>query len=110
MPFIALLYVSDDDTANAIRAGELPVTRKEIRYVGLYRWPTKADLRCNGCTSRKGNGWRRSREGWMECSTCGGRDRKVRRWIIGGLFDWLGCNLLRRVDTPRVFQNPPDWD
>lgn len=107
MAYIALVYVRDDDTAQAIIKGELPMSRKEVRYVGLYRWPTRDELTCDGCSSRKGNGWGRSPQGWMRCSTCGGRSRKVRRWLVGALFDWFGANLL--PDPPATFRTPEGY-
>jgi|SRR5688500_3592404 len=102
MPFLALIVVPDppdDHTPPQIECGKL---------VGLYNFPRRADLTCNGCSSRKGNGWRRSRNGWMICSTCGGRNSQVRRWLVGSLFDWLGANLLGE-HAPALFRTPEGY-
>lgn len=108
MPFIAVFHIPDDHTADAIRAGDIPVSRRDMRIVGLYQFPNRADLTCTGCTSSKGNGWGRAPEGWMRCSTCGGRSRNVRRWLVGGLFDWLGANLLGDK-APALFRTPEGY-
>lgn len=108
MPFIAIFHIPDDHTADAIVAGELPASRKEMRIVGLYEFPKRGAFTCDGCTSRKGNGWRRNRSGYLECSTCGGRSKRVRPWFAGGLFDWFGANLLGEK-APALFRTPDGY-
>lgn len=108
MPFIAIFHVPDDHTARAMVEGDVPVSRRDMRLVGLYEFPTKNDPVCTGCTSSKGNGWGRSPLGFMRCSTCGHRSRHVRRWFVGALFDWFGANLLGDK-APKMFQTPEGY-
>lgn len=113
MPFIVMLYVPDaDDVRGLVKAiSESDLTTDHIRTAGIYRWPLKADLSCQGFCSNKNHAspWRRNVRGHMECGVCGGRHVHTRKRFIGALLDYLGMNLLPRSNTPKVFQNPDRW-
>lgn len=103
MPFIALVYV-DDHTADLIRGGDAP-WQGSARTVGLFRYPTKADIGHKpGC---KSNGWSRDPGGWMCCSGCRNRNPKIRTFLIRALFDFLGANTF--PGAPSAFRTPLGW-
>lgn len=111
MPYIAIVHIPDDHTADAIIAGELPAGRREMKIVGLYDFPNRSELKCTGYCVRKGTGaWTRDRRGFMKCAICGSRNKRVRQWLARGLFDHFGANKLKREDTVGLFANPEGWD
>ena len=78
--------------------------------VAVHEWPNRAEVRngCYGCAKGKLSGWVRHSKGYMVCMTCGKRNPKVRRWFIGGLFDWFGANLLGN-NAPALFRTPEGY-
>lgn len=107
MPFIAIVYV-DDHTADAIRAGDAP-WEGSARTVGLFKFPSKDELKCRGfCTENGKSVWRRSRFGFLFCGVCGSRHRKTRAMFTGSLFDRFGANYLGDR-APAAFQTPEGY-
>lgn len=110
MPFIALVYIDDDHTAEAFME-DPPFADQGLRLVGVYDFPSRAELRrgCAGCTTggRKIQGWTRDKRGFMVCANCGGRNPNLRRWFVGALFDWLGANLYPHA--PALFRTPEGY-
>jgi hypothetical protein len=109
MPFIAIVHIPDDHTAESI-IGQAH-TMEQIygaRVVGLFDFPNRAELKCSGNCVRKGTGaWGRNRRGFMECTICGSRNRKMRHWLMGALFDYLGANLY--PNAPAAFRTPEGY-
>lgn len=108
MAFIAIIHINDDHTA--ARIAERYAHGDAGRIVGLYNFPSRAELRkgCLGCGKGKLVGWGRHGTGYMVCATCGGRNPKVRRWFTGALFDWFGANILGN-DAPALFRTPDGY-
>ena len=106
MPFIAIIHVPDH-TADAIRTVPLPAGHT---LVGIFDYPHyRKDLKCGGtCTVKNTGAWRRDPRGFMKCSICGSRNRNLRRWLIGALFDWLGSNQLGD-EAPAAFRTPEGY-
>jgi hypothetical protein len=114
MAFIALVHIPDHTAEHVIermgvveRFNELP---EGSRWVGLYEFPDRVELRkgCTGCTAgRKTTAWTRHKKGHMMCANCGGRNPNVRRWFVGGLFDWFGANLYPLA--PALFRSPEGY-
>lgn len=102
MPFLAIIHITDG--ADDIRESPLPPGHT---LVALHEWPDRAELRngCYGCAKGKLSGWVRHPKGYMVCMTCGKRNPRVRRWFIGGLFDWFGANILGN-NAPALFRTP----
>lgn len=107
MALIAIVHLPDHTTGDAVDITDLPDSAK---LVGVYEWPERAELRqgCYGCAKGKLSGWVRHPKGYMVCMMCNKRNPKVRRWFIGGLFDWFGANLLGK-DAPLLFQTPEGY-
>ncbi len=77
--------------------------------VGLYEFPRRSELTCNGnCVRGKTGAWSRHPDGYMKCSICGSRNKRVRRWLTDALFDWLGANLLGNA-APALFRTPDGY-
>lgn len=105
MPFIAIIIVPDHTTAMDIMSATLP---PDHRLVGVYEFPNRSELTCTGNCVRKGTGaWGRDKRGFMKCAICGSRNRNIRRWFAGGLFDWFGANLYPQA--PKLFQTPEGY-
>lgn len=109
MPFLAIVYVRDADTARALLDRKSDDTGFG-HLVGLYRFPNRAELTCKGfCANRKRmSPWRRHKRGHMVCGVCGGRHRETRRRLVGSLFDYLGANLLKNK-APALFRTPENY-
>lgn len=110
MGFIAVVYIGDDHTADAVVAGEISAKSwgGNSRIVGLFEYPSKSDPSCSGNCGRKTmNGWGRNPKGFLQCATCGSRNGKVRRWFIGHLFDMFGANMVE--DPPAAFRTPSGY-
>jgi hypothetical protein len=106
MPYIAIVHIPDHTTAQRI------IARLEHgdsgRIVGLFDYPTKSQLTCTGSCARKGmSAWGRDRMGFMKCVVCGKRNRSMRQWLIGSLFDFLGANLYE--GAPTAFRTPEGY-
>lgn len=112
MALLALVHIPDhtagpitEDSPIAALADGIP----GAMVVGVYEFPNRSELKCMGNCVRKGSGaWSRHKNGYMKCSICGSRNKNVRRWLVGGLFDWLGANLLGN-DAPALFRTPEGY-
>lgn len=106
MPFIAIVYVTDHTAASRI-------TRRYSsgdagRIVGLFRFPSRSELKCSGLCIENGKSmWRRSPRGFMFCGVCGSRARKTRSMFLGSLFDRFGANMIE--DAPAAFRTPEGY-
>jgi hypothetical protein len=105
MARIAIIHLSDH-TADDIRDANLPPGHT---LVGLFDYPRRIELKCTGTCVRKGSGaWSRDPRGFIKCSVCGSRNRKMRSWLIGHLFDLLGANLIND-SAPAAFKTPEGY-
>lgn len=108
MAFIAIVHI-DATSPDAINAQAH--TLEQIygsRVVGIFDYPSRRDLTCRGtCTVKNTGAWGRDRMGFMRCSICGSRNRNVRRWLTGALFDFLGANLY--PGAPAAFRTPEGY-
>lgn len=113
MPFIAVIHIDDHTAVGdpavaqvAIEQANLP---KGVRIVGIFEYPERKDIGCTGNCTTKGrlSSFSRDPRGFMKCNVCGKRNRKVRTWLTGALFDFLGANLYK--DAPAVFRTPEGY-
>lgn len=105
MARIAIIHIRDDHTADDMMTASLP---PGARWVGFYQFPDRAELKCSGYCTRKGtSAWGRDKLGFMRCSICGSRNKKIRRWFVGALFDYFGANLY--PDAPALFRTPEGY-
>lgn len=110
MAHIVIIHVPDDHTTDAIVAGEVNVGSwgTGVRIVGLFDFPNRSQLTCRGtCIQKNSGAWRRDPLGFMKCSICGKRNRKMRQWLLGSLFDYLGANLY--PEAPAAFRTPEHY-
>lgn len=115
MPFIAIVHIPDHTPiASALDPEEigihldLDLRPSGAKVVGLYNFPNKSELTCTGNCVRKGSGaWTRDKSGFMKCAICGSRNKKIRRWFAGGLFDWFGANIYPHA--PALFRTPEGY-
>lgn len=111
MALIAIVHLPDHTAGSLeiLTAEELIRDSANTRVVGVYEFPHRSELKCSGTCVRKGSGaWRRDPRGFMKCSICGSRNKNIRRWLVGALFDWFGANLLGD-DAPKLFQTPEGY-
>lgn len=111
MPYIAIVHVPTDHTTIADIVDQKH-TLEQIygsRLVGIFEYPHyRKDLKCLGSCVRKGmSSWSRDPKGFMYCNICGSRNRRLRRWLIGHLFDLLGANLYE--GAPAAFRTPEGY-
>jgi hypothetical protein len=105
MPFIAIVHVPDHTTPWVINTMITPTLPEGYRLVGVFDFPNRSELKCSGsCTVKHTGQWVRDRRGFMKCGICGYRNKRLRRWLIGHLFDLLGANLYE--DAPAAFHTP----
>jgi hypothetical protein len=104
MPFIAVVYLKDEEEAAAYMDEDAIG-----RLVGMYRFPKRDVKLCRGFTGGcRHQSWTRHKWGhWVHA--CGLRTPDWWKRIGMSLIDSFGINLLRRDHTPRVFQNPEQW-
>lgn len=114
MALLAIIHLPDHTPAMAVDASELGTyLNSDLQgsgghVVAIYEFPKRSELTCAGSCTRKGSGaWRRDKLGFMKCGVCGSRNRNVRRWLVGHLFDLLGANLY--PDAPKLFQTPTGY-
>lgn len=115
MGLLALVYMADHTLiASALDPSEVAVhlqldlNPSGSRVVGVFNYPSKTDTACNGnCVIKKTGAWTRDPKGFMKCAVCGSRNRRVRRWLIGHLFDLLGANLME--NPPAAFRTPEGY-
>lgn len=102
MGLLAIIHIADHTTADDMVSASLP---PGAQWVGLFEYPARRELKCTGNCTRKGSGaWSRDSRGFMRCSICGSRNRKLRQWVISALFDFLGTNLYE--NAPAAFRTP----
>lgn len=107
MAFIAIVHVPDGPHPDGIveRIAELP---DGYRLVGLFDFPNRAQLKCaGGCIRKNTSPATRDPMGFMKCSVCGYRNRKMRQWLLGALFDFLGANQYE--GAPAAFRTPDHY-
>lgn len=106
VPYIAIVHIPDHTAAEWFIA-EQQFTLN-TRMVGLFEYPERKDLTCQGtCVVKHTGQWTRDRKGFMKCAICGKRNRKMRTWLINSLFDFLGANLYEKA--PAVFRTPEGY-
>lgn len=111
MPLIAIIHILDHTAVDDIVQSGAPINilADHGRLVGLYDFPNRSELKCNGtCTVKNSGAWRRDPRGFIKCSICGSRNKRIRRWFVGGLFDWFGANLLGS-NAPALFRTPEEY-
>jgi hypothetical protein len=108
MPFLAIVYV-DDHTAESMLSSGAPLNElaDQGKWVGLFRYPSKNEIGCTGCTINGKNTWSRDPGGFMRCAACGKRNRKIRTFLRNALFDFLGANAL--PNPPMAFRTPDGY-
>lgn len=107
MALLAIIHLPDH-TADDVEF--VPAELFQGRIVGIFDFPNRSQLKCPGTCVRKGSGaWSREHiGGWMKCSICGSRAKKMRQWLIGSLFDLLGANLMND-QAPAAFRTPEGY-
>ena len=110
MALIAIIHIPDHTADDVISQRHTLEQIHGSRLVALHEWPERTELRqgCYGCAKGKLSGWVRHSKGYMVCMTCNKRNPKVRRWFLGGLFDWFGANLLGD-NAPALFRTPEGY-
>lgn len=112
MALIAIVHLPNHTAGDVESLGQylgaLGGSDLSARVVGVYEFPNRSELKCGGNCARKGSGaWGRDRLGFMRCSICGSRNRNIRRWFVGSLFDWFGANLY--PEAPALFRTPEGY-
>jgi hypothetical protein len=109
MPFLAIVYARDADELRHFRDAHEETWGDTGQLVGVYRLPSSKESTCSGSCSRgRTAGWTRHKDGHMMHS-CGRRHPDTRKRIHVTLMDMFGINLLRRKNTPKLFQNPEGY-
>lgn len=110
MPFLAVVWLRDDEEANDFIYEQDTVLSNTGRVVGLYRFPKRDVKLCrgfsNGCRQQA---WTRHRLGHY-VHACNLRTRNWWQTLSTSLIDRFGINLLPRENTPKIFQNPAEWE
>jgi hypothetical protein len=108
MSHIAIIHIPDHTTGDIIDQAHTLEQIYGARVVGIFEFPNRSELKCTGSCTRKGSGaWSRHQKGYMKCSICGSRNRRMRHWLTGALFDWLGANLYPQA--PALFRTPEGY-
>lgn len=108
MPLIVIVHVPDHTTADALIESITYHHDDHGQVVGIFDFPNRAELKCTGSCTRKGSGaWSRDPRGFMKCSICGSRPRRMRRSLLGALFDFLGVNQYPKA--PAAFRTPEGY-
>lgn len=105
MPYLAVVYLSDDE-----KAKEYMNEESVGRLVGLYRFPKRDVKLCRGFSGGcRHQSWKQHKWGhWVHA--CGLRTPDWWKRLAMSLIQTFGINLLPRSVTPRVFQNPEQWE
>jgi hypothetical protein len=104
---LALIHIATDHTADAIDQVTAPLPPGS-QWVGLFDYPARRDLADHPtCLINGKNAWVRDRLGFMKCGVCGKRNKRVRRFLIEALFDFLGANLYE--GAPAAFRTPEGY-
>lgn len=107
MPYIAIVHIPDHTIPPNIVAAEIEVNAG-ARVVGVFDFPNRSELKCSGsCVVKHTGQWVRDPRGFMKCAICGSRNRRLRKWLIGHLFDLLGANLYE--NAPAAFRTPEGY-
>jgi hypothetical protein len=108
MAYLAIVHVPDHTTDDAFDHIATDVEQYGARLVGVFEFPNRSELKCTGGCTRKGSGaWSRHEKGFIKCSICGSRNRRMRSWFVRSLFDWFGANLY--PNAPALFQTPEGY-
>lgn len=108
MGFIAIIHIPDHTADDVISQTHTLEQIYGSRLVGVFNYPNRRELTCRGtCVTKKTGAWSRDRMGFMRCSICGARNRRVRQWLINSLFDYLGANLYPKA--PAAFRTPDGY-
>jgi hypothetical protein len=105
MPFLAVVYLSDEE-----KAKEFIEEESVGHLVGMYRFPKRDVKLCRGFNGGcRHQSWTRHKWGhWVHA--CNLRTPDWWKQLSMTFIDKFGINLLRRDHTPRVFQNPEQWE
>jgi hypothetical protein len=111
MPFLALVYVKDAPTANRLIKNwdATGYADQNYKIVGMFRMPNARDVQTCSGYCKAGGAYTRHHPGGFLVHACGRRHRSWRKRIMSALFDTLGVNLMRRSETPALFQNPATY-
>lgn len=105
MARILLIHVMDDHTADDMCGSALP---PGAQWVGNFVFPMRKDMSDHPtCLINGKAAWGRDKGGWMRCAVCGKRNKRVRRFLINALFDFLGANLYS--EAPGAFRTPEGY-
>ena len=105
MPFLAVVWLRDDDEAH-----DFVDEDGTGRVVGLYRFPKRDVKLCRGFSGGcRQTAWTRHKWGHY-VHACNLRSPDWWQRLTMSLIDHFGINLLPRVDTPGLFQNPAQWE
>jgi hypothetical protein len=105
MPFLAVVWLRDDDETR-----EFLDESGTGRVVGVYRFPKRDVKLCRGfSTGCRRTNWTRHRWGHY-VHECNLRSNQWWKQLTVSMIDRFGINLLPREDTPRIFQNPAEWE
>lgn len=105
MPFLAVVYVADDEAAQQFLETDQPG-----RIVGIYRFPKRDVKLCRGFTGGcRRTTWTRHRLGHY-VHACGLRSPRWWKQLAGVFLDTFGMNLLEREETPKLFRNPEGYE
>lgn len=112
MPFLAVVWLSDDDEAREfvgfMSDDETDDAAAVGRLAGLYRFPKREVKLCRGFNGGcRHTAWKRHKWGHM-VHACGLRNPRWWRHLRGMFLDTFGINLLK--DPPALFRNPEGWD
>jgi hypothetical protein len=105
MALLVMLHMPDH-TADDVEyvSGEL----FQGKIVGIFNYPARRELADHpNCFLNGKQPWIRDRVGFMKCGVCGKRNKRVRRFLIEALFDFLGANLY--PGAPGAFRTPEGY-
>lgn len=105
MPYLAAVWLRDDDEAS-----EFLEEDGTGRVVGMYRFPKRDVKLCRGFTNGcRRQAWTRHKLGHY-VHACQLRIPQWWQHLAMSFIDSFGINLLPRESTPRIFQNPAQWE
>ena len=82
--------------------------RFQGKIVGIFNYPARRELADHpNCFLNGKQPWIRDRAGFMKCGVCGKRNKRVRRFLLEALFDFLGANLY--PGAPGAFRTPEGY-
>jgi hypothetical protein len=108
MAHIAIVHVPDGPHADGIATRLNEDLPDGYRLVGIFIYPARRDCVDHpNCSINGKAAWSRDKMGWMKCGVCGKRNKRVRRFLIEALFDFLGANLYE--GAPAAFRTPEGY-